>query len=217
MPNSLLHGSPSVLQLQVPNTYKIKVACPPMNIPLQQLSWMSQTCSFSYLPLLARCLHAACTHKHSQFAGNKEHAQRSHTADKFFHCCTADLDILQQRNKMKNRRAWLTNSHVSGPEINIREMMYWPRRSTLFGVVLQTSHMQLAQNLFFCAAHMDAKDQPIVDAKSAERQPHELCLHLLLCCARSCQAKSHSVQTGGPSHWFLTSEIHMPNRTQHKR
>ena len=76
------------------------------------------------LPLISLCRHVACTllaltstHEHSQIAGNKEHAQRSHTANKFFHCCIADLEILQQRKKGK----------IEGPG---------PRRFTLLGVVL---------------------------------------------------------------------------------
>ena len=34
----------------------------PNEYPIENWSWMSPTCSFSYLPLLARYLHAACTH-----------------------------------------------------------------------------------------------------------------------------------------------------------
>ena len=75
--------------------------------------------------LLARCLHS-----------HREHAKRSRTADNFFHCCMADPKILQQRQRTQNRGAWLNNSHVSGPENNVREMMYGPCRFRLLGAVL---------------------------------------------------------------------------------
>ena len=42
----------------------------------------------------------------------------------------------------------------------------------MLGLVISHKKMETIQNLFFCSAHMDARDQPIVDAMSAERQSH---------------------------------------------
>ena len=59
--NSLLHGLPSVLHLQAPNTCKIKVAYPPVNIPLKfelDVSNLFFLFSPSAGTLLARGLHS---------------------------------------------------------------------------------------------------------------------------------------------------------------
>ena len=58
--------------------------------------------------------------------------------------------------------AWLTNSHVSGPDIDIREMMYGPRRFTLLGVVLLPCCIWTAERLL---------DVPITILGSGQKRP----------------------------------------------